>query len=302
MRLSFTAAVLLACSCAATEGAFQGECRDGLDNDGDGLTDCADPDCDGLDGCVYESDDTALETDADTDADADTDTDSDSDADGDSDADSDSDSDADADTDTDPSFFEPFVYTWGFDGGLIDGSPSSVITNHGLQPPIFNFRLYEKEYLTDFDDRYTCQIEFLGDASPGGSAPGAWLDLLFDLSNPYDTDCDRLDPDIWGSDPYAIFDGIQWELAVEPLSDSLQDIMVKSFGEDVWASDYEPYTFGVQTYLDGAPMHVEQTSWGQAWRFDGDVVSDEHLGLDEIALGADGYYHLTHFYYWYLRP
>ena len=99
------AVILLLGSCTATEGAFQGECSDGQDNDGDGLTDCEDPDCDGLDGCVYEVEDTGLETDADTDADSDTDTDSDSDADGDSDsdadADGDSDSDADADADSD---------------------------------------------------------------------------------------------------------------------------------------------------------------------------------------------------------
>ena len=95
-------AALFVCSCTATEGAFQGECSDGKDNDGDGQVDCDDSDCSGKDGCGGQ------EGDADTDADSDTDADGDgdADADGDSDTDADGDSDADADTDADYTVYE----------------------------------------------------------------------------------------------------------------------------------------------------------------------------------------------------
>ena len=62
-------------------------CRDNEDNDGDGLTDCADDECELFVFCA----DTASAADADTDSDSDSD----------SDADSDSDSDTDSDTDSD---------------------------------------------------------------------------------------------------------------------------------------------------------------------------------------------------------
>ena len=32
-------------------GHISGRCLDGLYNDADGLVDCADPDCNGIDGC-----------------------------------------------------------------------------------------------------------------------------------------------------------------------------------------------------------------------------------------------------------
>lgn len=51
-------------------------CQDGIDNDGDGFTDCGDTDCLGVPACSSDTD-----SDADSDGDTDSDTDSDSDAD-----------------------------------------------------------------------------------------------------------------------------------------------------------------------------------------------------------------------------
>ncbi len=87
--------MFFAFSCTASEGAFKGECSDGKDNDNDGLVDCDDSGCHGLEGC------TSPEGDADSDSDMDTDTDTDSDTGGEGDVDTDADSDSDADADTD---------------------------------------------------------------------------------------------------------------------------------------------------------------------------------------------------------
>lgn len=68
------------------EGRSANDCRDGADNDGNGLFDCDDPGCMGSPDCPTEADtDTDTDTDADSDADADTDTDTDTDADTDAD-------------------------------------------------------------------------------------------------------------------------------------------------------------------------------------------------------------------------
>ncbi len=66
-------AALLSCDAfTGSEGDQDGECNDALDNDGDDLYDCDDPDCAGYWECA--------EGDADTDTDADSDTDSDTDS------------------------------------------------------------------------------------------------------------------------------------------------------------------------------------------------------------------------------
>ena len=74
------------------------QCQDEIENDGDGLTDCDDLDCQGYVFCV---DDGTTDTDVDTDSDSDTGTDGDSDSDTDSDSDIDTDVDSDSDTDSD---------------------------------------------------------------------------------------------------------------------------------------------------------------------------------------------------------
>ena len=67
-------AAVLACGCSlvGSEGDQDGECNDALDNDGDDLYDCDDPDCADYWECAEGDADT------DTDADADMDTDADS--------------------------------------------------------------------------------------------------------------------------------------------------------------------------------------------------------------------------------
>ena len=83
-------------------------CADGIDNDGDGLVDCQEEECQlfrvcqagsgGGDGDADGDVDTDADGDVDTDADGDADSDADLDGDGDSDGDADGDSDADTDT------------------------------------------------------------------------------------------------------------------------------------------------------------------------------------------------------------
>jgi hypothetical protein len=89
----------VACFGAKPEGTFAGECSDGEDNDGDGVTDCDDSDCDGTTDCE--------ESDTDTDADADTD------------ADTDADADADADADTDLTLLGEVEYIYTEDGSIV---------------------------------------------------------------------------------------------------------------------------------------------------------------------------------------
>jgi hypothetical protein len=83
--LGWTWVLLWGCGAGAGdgEGSLNGDCSDLLDNDFDGLVDCADPGC------------ACSDADADTDADTDSDTDTDADADSDTDVDTDTDSDTD---------------------------------------------------------------------------------------------------------------------------------------------------------------------------------------------------------------
>ncbi len=94
---SLTLLLALAAGCSQPEGAFPGECDDGLDNDGDGISDCDDPDCFGESVCDGESD---------------------ADADGDTDSDTDADADADADTDIGYEGWETFEYGYGSGAGF----------------------------------------------------------------------------------------------------------------------------------------------------------------------------------------
>ena len=52
-------ALLIGCSRAPTEGAQPGDCSDNADNDGDGLFDCADPNCAGAPDCLGDDDDSS---------------------------------------------------------------------------------------------------------------------------------------------------------------------------------------------------------------------------------------------------
>ena len=220
---------------------------------------------------------------------------------GDTDTDTDADTDTDTDTDTDPNYFEPYLYSWGFEGGVVGGELATVDSSDGEIPPVYYFELYEKEYLNGYDDRYSCIIMYDAGATAGTSAPDAWFDFAFDLSLPYYTDCENLDPNVWGSDPYAIFTTNTWELTVEEIEADLIDVFIKSLGQDKWETEYEPYTFGVQTYIDGSPIHTMQTMWGVAWNLDNGSLGDELLEIPDIVAGTDGYYRMLPFYLWYVQ-
>ncbi|MFH1463371.1 MAG: Ig-like domain-containing protein [Pseudomonadota bacterium] len=64
---------LLLLGCSNPEGYVPGECFDGADNDGDGLYDCDDADCEGAPGCGEGDADVDADTDGDADADGDCD-------------------------------------------------------------------------------------------------------------------------------------------------------------------------------------------------------------------------------------
>ncbi|MFO8071951.1 MAG: hypothetical protein R6V85_08750, partial [Polyangia bacterium] len=94
----------LAISCTYKNEAYEdGEelCCNGKDDDGDGLVDCEEQECQDESCCQDAGTDADADADADSDTDGDTDTDSDTDADTDADTDTDTDTDADTDTDTD---------------------------------------------------------------------------------------------------------------------------------------------------------------------------------------------------------
>jgi hypothetical protein len=218
------------------------------------------------------------------------------------DTDTDADADTDTDTDTDPNYFEPYLYSWGFEGGVVGGELATLNSSHGELPPVFYFELYEKEYMNGYDDRYACMIMYEAGASAGSNAPDAWFDFEFDLSTPYFTDCDNLDPNVWGSDPYAIFTQNTWEMTVEEMDADLTATFIKAVGDnDKWETEYEPYVFGVQTYLDGSPIHSMQTMWGVAFEVDGGAIGEDLMELSDIAAGTDGYYRMLPFYLWYVQ-
>jgi len=231
----------------------------------------------------------------------DKDTGDDTDTEADTDTDTDADTDTDTDTDTDVNYFEPYLYSWTFEGGVVAGELATVNTSHGEQPPMFYFELFEKEYMNGGDERYSCMIAYDASATAGTASPDAWFDLVFDLSVPYFTDCENLDPNVWGSDPYAIFTAQTWELSFEPIESSLSDIILKQVGEDKWESDWEPYTFGVQTYRDGSAIHDDQMMWGVAWSLDNGAIGDELVELVDIDAGADGFYRALPMYLWYVQ-
>ncbi len=113
LRSAFLALGLVACG-PRSEGTASGDCRDGADNDGDGLFDCDDEGCAGSPDCE--------EADTDADTDSDTDTDTDTDADTDTDTDTDSDVDTDTDVDTGPTDADGDGWTIA-DGDCDDGNP-----------------------------------------------------------------------------------------------------------------------------------------------------------------------------------
>ncbi len=136
-------------------------------------------------------------------------------------------------------------------------------------------------------------------AVDGSSAPSAWHDFLFDLATPYFNDCE-LDPAVWGSDPYAIFTGTDWEMAFEPMDQSMTDIFIKILGSSKFQSEYEPYFFGVSTYQDGS--NHSQTEYGYGWPVVGGTIDDsaDLLTTEQVAAGADGWYTAQSMYIYYI--
>ena len=222
---------------------------------------------------------------------------------GDTDTDTDADTDTDTDTDTDPvNYFEPYLYSWGFEGGVVAGELATVSMSHGDIAPTFYFEMFEKDYLEAGDDRYSCMIAYDASASTmGTSSPAAFLDIVMDLSVPSYSTCDNLDPNVWGDDEYAIFAGTTWELGFEEMGQDLIDVFIKQIGEDKFDEGWAPYTYGVQTYQDGAAIHSMQTMYGYAWPVEDGVMdeSGELLEITAIAMGADGFYTARAFYMWY---
>jgi hypothetical protein len=290
-RLLFPAFLLLT-ACQQPEGYFDGECSDGSDNDGDGVTDCDDPDCNGTSECDGESD---ADTDADGDSDTDADADSDADADADADSDADADADADSDADTDTGYFDPTYFSWGLDAGIVGGQFTTVDYKGHDYPPIFFVELYEDAYLDTGDDRYSCVLMWEAASAIGHSAADPWFDWQIQLLASYYTDCD-LDPSVWGSDPYAAFEDWGWEMSVEQADDDLVDAFIDSVGSSKWSSEYEPYVFGVQTFWDGVEAYETQVSWGIAWTLESGAIGDELLTTQQISRRTDGYYRLMPFY------
>ena len=220
----------------------------------------------------------------------------------DTEADTDTDTDADTDTDTDvTNYFEPYLLSWGFEGGVVAGELATVDSSNGEMPPLFYFELYEKEYMDGYDDRYSCSIIYDVSATAGTAVPDAWFDFVFDLSVPYFTDCENLDPNIFGADPYAIYSSTAWELTVEAMDTELQDILIKSVGQDKWESDFEPYYYGGQTYQDGTASMDTQTMYGLAYTVEDGVMIDEFLEVQDVAMGSDGFYLIRNMYLWYLQ-
>ncbi|MFH1466667.1 MAG: hypothetical protein ABIO70_19940 [Pseudomonadota bacterium] len=226
---------------------------------------------------------------------------------GDADTDSDADGDADADTDADAdSYFVPYLKNWGFDGGIIGGEPVTVTGSHGDQPPLFYVELFEKEYLEEGDERYTCIMAWEPTMGLGTAATDAWMDWTFDLGEAYYSDCDNLDPNVYGDDPTELFGQGQWELSGEAVGDALADIFIGWVGEEKYGDEWEPYVFGGQAWNDGQQYEGDgdpQVMWGVVWSLDGTTLSDdsELLETTDIAMGSDGFYRFISVYLWYLQ-
>jgi hypothetical protein len=226
-------------------------------------------------------------------------------AEGDTDSDTDADTDSDSDADTDPNYFEPYLMSWGFDGGMVGGQPTEINSSHGAIPPLFYFELYEKEYLDGYDDRYTCLIAFEPTIGQGTSGPDAWFDWTFDLAEAFSNTCENLDPAVYGKDPAAYFGSAQWELTGEPMGEALTAMFMK-WTKDKWETEYEPFVFGGQAWADGQQFEGDgdpQVMWGVVWSLDGTDLPDdsELLEVEDIAMGADGFYRLMPVYLWYLQ-
>jgi glycyl-tRNA synthetase alpha subunit len=125
---------------------------------------------------------------------------------------------------------------------------------------------------------------------PGNSNPDAWLDFVFLPDVHYYTDCDRLDPDIFGDDPYALFDNTTWEVVIDPLGAELQELFIETVGEEEWEESCEPYVFGAQVHEDGNSPEVSQTHWGWTLEVYGGALGEELLEVEQIAQGANGFF------------
>ncbi len=292
----FLLSLLLSIACRPPEGQLAGDCRDGADNDQDGVFDCYDDGCFGSPDCAGDSGlpEGDADTDADADSDTDSDTDSDSDTDGDSDADSDADGDADADSDadTDPEYFEPDYWGWNYSFGVQAGAVAEVYISGLVTPPYFEIMLVEEEYFDAYDESYACHLYYGFSAVPAESWSEAWYDWAIEIE-PDSTDCPDLDPELWGEEPLEAI-GNSFEVTVGALDADLESSIQGWFTD--WETDYAPYAFGSNNYVDGALSSDRQTHYGWAFEVDDDMnlVDPESYGnlleLDAIAAGADGYY------------
>ncbi len=275
-------------ACSLPEGRNAYDCSDGADNDGDGLFDCDDDGCSGSPDCA--GGDTGPDTDADADADTDADTDTDTDADGDSDADAD----ADADADTDIDWFSADYWGWNLVFGVQDGGIVPVFISGIEQGPFMEVVLMEEEYFTEGEVGHVCSLYYDIRGTPGTAWSQAWLDWELELI-PADTDCTELDPALWGQDPHAAIT-VDFEVTVGPLDPSLEAAISGWFTD--WESDWAPYVYGSNQYVDGSLANGYQTAYGWALEVDEDMnlVSPETFGVEltteELATGMDGFYEI----------
>jgi len=224
------------------------------------------------------------------------------DSEADTDADTDADADADADTDTDTDYMDIYWFAWEAWLGVVDGEFTTVINGGDKTPPTVILSLAEKEWSTNFDDRYVCYLTYTVTNTAGKEDPKAWIDWAVALTPwPEASTCEgQLDPAMFGKDPAATFADWDWEFVITEL-----DKEVRSDLEDQisWWDDVADAAWGGDTYINGesesANWDAIQVNWGYVFELDEDlnVSDDSFVDATDVATGtANGYYAFRNMY------
>lgn len=201
-----------------------------------------------------------------------------------------------------PGCFDVQAFLWDVRTGLQGGAFATVHTTTGDRIPELDVLLVEREYFENEtpDPERSCVLRYTLGMAPGTTAPSAWLDwsLIPTLAS---DECGELDPD-WVAPSFAAdLAAYPWELVGAEVQGNLLTWIQDGFedaGND-WATDGEPYYFGVTALLDSHDIGAgQQANYGRAYAVDADMnivaeaTGGSLLTTGQVAAGLDGYYEL----------
>lgn len=267
-------------------------CDDGVDNDGDGETDCSDTDCeDDEDACPQGESECGDGEDNDGDGRIDCD---DSDCDG---------------TDECPEFFVPTFLSFEAQTGMLEGLQTEVTYTGKPLGSYFTVWMINDDWEGPDDEENHCAVFFdVSGATVDNTCEGCWdgAAWLVDTSLVvgFTGECENMDPDEWTDDPVAYLQTLSYGFGYGKLSGAdagYQDAIEKGFGS-YW-SEYSDNVFVnyIMTNLSGENEWFNGAyTFGYEIDSTGAIVGDGStlITVGESDFAPDGYY-VGNFFYGY---